>query len=1841
MDVFQLRDTVVNSYSDYVRSFVNVKDSKLAEFVEGHLNGETLWPEPLIQLNPAFESGGWIDDLASNSTLHQVCASVFRIKNLDHLHGESMRLHRHQVEAVQTARQRENYVLTTGTGSGKSLAYILPIVDHVLRNGSGNGVQAIVVYPMNALCNSQYGELEKFLRLGFPAGKEPVRFASYTGQTSQEEREEIRRNPPDIILTNYVMLELLLTRPTDTKLVAASQNLSFLVLDELHTYRGRQGADVALLVRRLREACNAPDVLCVGTSATMATGGSRVDRNKKVAEVASQLFGSVVKPENVIGETLRRQTNVFDDVTDLDRLRKDIACKEIPGTYLEFSSSAMAGWLESNFGLTNEDDGSLVRQVPLPINGENGATRRLAELSGLDETICERAIRNWLLAGYECEPDPDSRLRPFAFRLHQFISRGDTVYASLEDDDSRRHSLNGQQFAPDDPDTVLLPLCFCRECGATYYAAWRFERNGRVCFRSRDLYDRADDPDRGEAGFLFRDPQNPWPEEEGEVVFRLPDDWLEEASGRLRIRKGLKASEPQSLPINTAGEVDAGGLEFQWIPTPFRFCLSCSVSYRVRKGASDFAQLATLASGGRSSATTVLGLSAVQYLKKEGTLQEHARKLLSFTDNRQDASLQAGHFNDFVEVSLLRSGLYKAIVAAGEEGLAHDELAQKTFRALSLGLDDYAAQPGVQFAQKTQTEKALRNVLAYRLYCDLRRGWRISSPNLEQCGLLRIEYPSLDELCASDQMWQGTHAALVISSPATRLNICTTLLDFMRRELAINVEYLANEFFERLQQQSGQNLRQPWALDEQEKPYTASVVFPRSRQHGERLYNTYISSRSGFGLYIGRRGTLPEFEASGGKLKTDDKSEVLVDLFKVLASAGYLEIAEDPKDPDQPPGYQLQASAISWHAANGDVAFHDPIRVPNPPEGGSKTNSFFVEFYKTVAGSLKGLEAKEHTAQVPYSERQDRERDFGSAKLPVLFCSPTMELGVDIRQLNVVNMRNVPPTPANYAQRSGRAGRSGQPALVYTYCTTGSSHDQYFFRRQTLMVSGSVKPPRLDLANEDLIQAHMQAVWLAETKQALGDSLTDLLECEGERPSLQIRDSVKSGLTQPGVIRRALQKGSSILSTLQSDLASADWYSENWLEQILNHTLHEFDRACDRWRSLFNAATAQLEHQNRIISDVAQRHRWEEAKRISKEAQAQRELLTESGNLSHSDFYSYRYFASEGFLPGYNFPRLPLSAYIPARRRSRGQDEFLSRPRFLAITEFGPNSLIYHEGSRYVVNKVILPPGEREAMTTSAKVCLSCGYVRELNSAEAGPDLCENCNSIALQRIAPLLRLQNVSTRRRDRINSDEEERTRLGYEVRTGLRFKEISGQPQFQSAEVIHSSEKKLNLQYGSAATIWRINLGWKRRKNKEQHGFVLDLEKGYWQKSDELPDDDDVTDPLGPRTNRVVPFVEDRRNCLVLSPESTLLPGDMASFQAAVKKAIEAVYQLEDNELAAEPLPSSTDPRQLLFYEAAEGGAGVLRRILDDGLNEVAREALQICHFDPDTGIDLKRADGANEDCSRACYDCLMSYGNQRDHEFLNRQAVKDLLMELASSKTEASQAPVTLASHLENLKSMCDSELEKRWLDYLVERDLKLPTTAQKYYKKCSTKPDFVYETDHTAIYIDGPPHDFPDRQKRDDEKTMAMQDFGITVLRFHHTDDWAEQISRFPHIFGISRESTMQPLNPSVVDAHDEEHNLDLDLFDDDWHTIITSLSQNDGELQIESGEDVYDSRRVVGMYELKLTTANGELIVIDSRDEAAQLISDVLKKQQRPCIAVDPNEANASTVILKAAGLGS
>ena len=1731
MDVFRLRNQLIDDYASFISSFIEIRDPRIREQVRDEVAQGLLWPDPLIQLNPGFEPASTIDELVNANVLDARCREIFLRDKTPTSSGEPLRLHRHQDDAIRVALQCVSYILTTGTGSGKSLAYIIPIVNHVLHRGSGKGIQAIIVYPMNALVNSQINELTRFLNYGFPDGRCPVTFARYTGQEDDDERRRIMADPPDILLTNSVMLELILTRPQERqRLIRAARGLQFLVLDELHTYRGRQGADVAMLVRRVREATEASALQCVGTSATLAGSGTYEEKQAEVARVASQLFGTEVKPTHVIGETVQRVTRPLDienpDFLAALRTRIEEPSLVPPRDFTTFTDDPLAIWIETTFGVRQEPgSGRLVRAEAKAITGDEGAARLLSQHTSVSPERCREVLEQSLLSGYLIA-NPDTGFPAFAFRLHQFISRGESIYASIEAEDIRHITAQKQQYVPGSRDRILIPLVFCRECGQEYYSIYlqKDPETGSRWVLPRDLFE-TQDRENAQPGYLYASTDSPWPEALDAVLARVPDDWLEEHQGSLRIARSRRDDIPTGIVLRADGHQAESGAQAHFVRSPFHFCLRCGVTYGMRQ-TSDFQKLATLGTGGRSTATTILSLSTIRSLRQDGTLPKHAQKLLSFTDNRQDAALQAGHFNDFIQVAILRSALYAAVMQAGEQGISHEELAQRVFAQLNLVRSLYAVNPDAIGLAKEETDRALREILAYRLYTDLERGWRVTSPNLEQCGLLRISFKYLNEICEAEDKWADLHPALATADPDARARVASVLLGHMRRELAIKVDHLDPLYQEQIRQRSSQRLISPWALDDNEDMTRSAIMYPRPFSQGQDSRgNLFVSARGGFGQYLRRRTTFPRLSA---KPTTDDSLQIIRDLLKILKLGGLVEIVDDSADD---PGYQLPAAALLWQAGDGTTGYHDPIRVPNPPEVGLRTNPFFVEFYRAVGATLQDISSAEHTAQVDYEDRIERERLFGDGTLPVLYCSPTMELGVDIKDLNAVNLRNAPPTPANYAQRSGRAGRSGHPALVFTYCAAGSSHDQYFFKRPVRMVSGAVTPPRLDMSNEDLIRAHVQAIWLAETGIDLGASLKDVLNLSGDVPSLELQEHVLDGIHSDGARQRARARAERVLATLSAEVAQARWYTNGWLDRTLTHAPQRFDETCARWRGLYRAALHQYQVQTTIIADASRSSREKNiAKSHRREAESQLELLTEAKNVVQSDFYSYRYFASEGFLPGYNFPRLPLSAFIPGRRRRGTQDEYISRPRFLAISEFGPRALIYHEGARYEIRKVILPmEGEGEqAPVRAAKQCRVCGYLHPIREGE-GPDRCQHCDAELPPSLNNLFRLQNVSTIRRGRINCDEEERLRMGFELRSGVRFAEYAGERSCQTAAVECDGSLLATLTYGNAATIWRLNMGWRRRRNPNMLGFMLDMEKGTWERSQQTPESDAVDDEVGPVKKRVIPYVEDHRNCLLIEPASSLLNPDertrrmqMASLQSALKHAIQVVFQLEESELITEPLPNDLERRIILFYEASEGGAGVLHRLQEEphNLALVAREALSICHFDPDTGEDLKHAPRAREECEAACYDCLMSYTNQLDHLLLDRKAILDLLQDLAAAVVRASPTNVHREEHLQRLMNLAGSDLERDWLRLLEAGDRRLPTDAQRLLVEYGTRPDFYYADPFALIYIDGPHHDYPERQTRDREQTERVaRDLGCTILRFGYRDDWQAILDKHPEVFG--------------------------------------------------------------------------------------------------------------------------
>jgi hypothetical protein len=896
MDVFDFRDRLIGEYERFTRSFVRIRAGDIKAHVDAAYSSERFWPAPMVGLNPAFVPGGEIGQFVTEGLLHPECERIFRSGKTAHgASGTLLTLHKHQEEAIRIAKQRKSYVLTTGTGSGRSLSYFVPIVDDVLRRKAAKqatALTAIVVYPMNALCNSQLEELQKYLCLGYPDGGEPVSFARYTGQENDEARQRLAANPPDILLTNYVMLELMLTRhsPPDPQVMTEAKGLRFLVLDELHTYRGRQGADVAMLVRRVRDRTNA-DLLCVGTSATMATGGTATNRARAVASVASRLFGTDVRPENIITETLQRVAHDASGAGSSGLATAIAAGVPDVTTYEALRRDPVVAWVEDTLGLAREGDRWVRTNRPKTLRE---AAALLAAASGRDEAECLDHIRRLLLLAYRTH-GPDGRPL-FAFRLHQFVAGAGDVFTTLEHPGSRFLTLSGQQFQPGAERKPLFTAIFCRSCGQEYLPVWAtLSRRCPVHLAPREFGDRSADAEDGTLhGYFMPDPSGEFDADDPD---RYPDEWLEPArDGTQRLRQNYRQNRPVPFRAGPDGGADEQGLPGWFVPRTFRFCLNreCDAVFdgSVR---SETAKLGSLSAEGRSSATTVLTIAAMRHLLGETSLPKSARKLLGFTDNRQDASLQAGHLNDFVMVLLLRGALLAALRKQSDGTLTDDVLTHKVLEHLRLVPQDYASTPDAKGAKAEAAKKALRDVLGYRLYFDLRRGWRFTHPNLEQLGFLCIDYLSLETCAADEEEWTKRHPLLARASPETRVSLLRDLLDRMRRGLSIKTAFLDGNFLDQVQKRSFIELREPWGMAEDERPLVASAMVPRPQPPTRRLPVpvVHVSHRSAFGRKVKAKNTWgAAAEAVPGRVDEDAYNRIVDDMLGVLATYGLAEPVE-------------------------------------------------------------------------------------------------------------------------------------------------------------------------------------------------------------------------------------------------------------------------------------------------------------------------------------------------------------------------------------------------------------------------------------------------------------------------------------------------------------------------------------------------------------------------------------------------------------------------------------------------------------------------------------------------------------------------------------------------------------------------------------------------------------------------------------------------------------------------------------------------------------------------------------------------------------------------------------
>jgi superfamily II DNA/RNA helicase len=1706
MNVFQTHKKIVRDYETYIRSFLRIADPSIRGVVEQELGQGKLWPEPLLQFNPAYQKFGSLEELTSQKILHPTIRDIFK--------GYS--LYKHQVDAIKLGTAGKDFIVTSGTGSGKSLTYIGSIFHHLLSHPDEPGVTAVVVYPMNALINSQFDEFTRYKEnYEQSTGQEfPISFGQYTGQEKEDAREKMRDKPPQVLLTNYMMLELLLTRVRERTIRdGIFQNLRFLVFDELHTYRGRQGADVALLVRRIRARCSQP-VTCIGTSATMVSVGTLAEQRAEVAKVATKLFGKPFGAEQVVPERLDRSLAFDGQLPSVTQLANSIAAGINPDDDDDkLKTHPVAIWLENRIALESRE-GELIRGKPRPIDA---IVSELAEASQQPKESCRvflEALLQWISSVNKRLQDSGQRYTILPFKLHQFISQTGSVYVTLDQDEHRDITLEPGVFKQDETgEKPIFPIVFSRASGHAFVCVTRLGSHLEPREFRESTSDDDDENSESNDGYLIvgEDVWNP-----ADDCDQLPESWWRMTKQGPVPDSRKKAFFPIKLYFDEFGNCSES-LPFEkgwwgwFMKAPLLFDPTGGVFYDTRTN--EGTKLSKLGSEGRSTSTTITAFSILNQLDDAGYPQKD-QKLLSFTDNRQDAALQAGHFNDFVQVVRLRAGIHKALTQSPSGTLTYSSIGEAVRRALNLPFLDFAnrdVEPALAVIRR-QIERAFEDFLTCRAIADLRRSWRIVLPNLEQCALLAIEYANLDEVAATDEFWNGMPLLCELNH-SDRREFVETILDFFRLEYALHSEtYLTQSRIRDLSNDFKDKLRSPWTLDRNEELREPFAIRHDTLARSSKVFTKSMGPASGLGKFIKQYVRQKNIDLD---LRGDHYRAFIMGLMAKLEEADYLKSQPATNEKNEKvPIYRLRLEKIIWRLGDGETVKPDAIKQRSYKDQLPRPNDFFRTLYQRDFAKMKRLRGDDHTGQLGTEVRIQREDDFRAGTISALFCSPTMELGIDISNLSVVHMRNAPPNPANYAQRSGRAGRSGQAALVFTYCSSYAPHDRHYFKEQQALVSGAVMAPRLDLCNRELLTSHLNALVMSEVGlQGLNDagegkpSIMRLVVDDNDK--MPLAAEVRSGLDIPRATFDDLKSTfKRAIRDFEDDLTSkaATWYSDQWIEQNLSHVADHLDKSLERWRRLYRSARTILTRATQKIesgtlslgSDEYRKH-----KRNQDQATRQLDLLrNDAGGFAElSEFYPYRYFASEGFLPGYNFTRLPLRVFLPT---SDSSGEFISRPRSIALREFGPLNIIYHNGRKFRVCQLVVQ--DAESSLTEAKVSTKAGYFLPSDQKDlelcpfSGLNLGDNANK---EHLHDLMDMAESRAEEIDRISCEEEERVSRGYEINTY--FSIDGGHVERVRKAVAQSSENDLlNLRYIPAARLIHVNYKW---RSQNSDGFPLGMVSGDWRSS--IPGQDS---PIKEDFRLVKLWTSNLADALYIEPIQPLgLERDgVITLQHALKRAIEGVFQVEPNEIGVVTVGDPESPN-ILLYEASEGSLGILSQFVEDVqvFRKVVEQAIAICRFDDP------------EYKGPASYDDLLSYYNQRDHKTIDRHLIQDALQKLLICNIEI-QANASFKSYDDQYQTLLrgidpTSSTERKFIDHLYQHGYRLPDAAQKRVDGLFVQPDFYYEP-RIWVFCDGTPHDQPAVQADDEVKRQAIIAQGDEVWVYHYRDNLAEKITARPDIF---------------------------------------------------------------------------------------------------------------------------
>ena len=1578
-------DEIKKEYIGYISTTFHFRNQNLQKKLVEELD-KTVSNGPFVEIKDSFKSGKSIEELIDNGTLSPLFRDLESKKKYPPKLPISRPLYLHQEKAVEKIVSGKNLVVSTGTGSGKTNCFLIPVINELLREKEkgqlNDGVRAIFIYPMNALANDQIKGLREIL-MAYP----DIRFGVYNGGTENREmdaiklyeamyanekypelrkrlpneevsRERMKEHPPHILFTNYAMLEHMLFRPGDDSIFSNS-NFKFVVLDEAHVYAGATGIETAFLMGRLKGRITGkrkPQFIL--TSATLGDGSP--SSNERVVEFAERLTGCNYTTDEIItayrdnsqksSKIYQYPIQLFTDLANEENFFNDILDKY--NLDFKYSKEREEGEAEVLYDIISSS--SFYAKMR-----SKGSLLKLSDFAELLEITSQEAVRFIAL----CAKARKNGKPLIDIRYHYFLKALDGCYLALDYEDSL--SLIRKDHFPlsNEKTAKMFEIAVCEDCGEI--AILGKVTNGKLLIASN--LDEL-------SYYQVQYNQNLFEEEE------------ENGKNEIKI-KAKKKNEDKVFYLckNCGAIVEEDEAHNSWctcgntqqikiFKSPKDNCLNCGGHLRRFNLGYDAATAVIATSlyeqipeykfdveeNAEEQSTTNPFLQKVE---KKKIKSRTGSQFLIFSDSRQGAAKFACYLSESYKEFLRRRGIWNVVTQ--EESNYKEGLNISDFVSV---LDNYYS--GLNLFRKSNSDHIESSITENR-----RNAWVAVLNELYNCNrdtsLVSLGKISFEYLGNSDDIIQ-----VVVKNFNLSKQDAKNFLNFLAFEIVRSAAIITDKITD-----INPNDREYLYYTPYQKfitKYKDDSVFnsqgfmptPRILKSGEKKYyrsnklwlTTKILQLDGDKAveFLGNYWDYLVSDNNKFKLQTNDGKGYFIPANYFKVNLGNNAVLWKCKKCGKVTQFNIGNNCIQ-------IGCEGILERLNSEE--FCNDNYYAMLYKSE--KVSPLFVKEHTAQLAKKDALDYQQQFIRKEINALSCSTTFEMGVDVGELETVFLRNIPPLASNYAQRVGRAGRRIDAAAFALTFARLRSHDFTFFDSPIEMINGVIYPPKFNLDNEKILKRHIYAVALSLYLKINPDlySANNAKPFINEKGYLGFLDWLKS---EPVELSDLLRNS---ISITDKQLKNKYINSYEWLEEFIGE------------QGIFSKIMKEFEQNVEYL-----KREYEKAIR-ARDVDTATIFSRKLERYQKNDLIDF--LVRGNILPKYGFPvdSVELTQNIAAKSFKSLN---LSRDLSVAIAEYAPSSEVVADGGLYTsryIRKPIVNKSEMSDFETGyfskCSICDEINYSKMPIGTDGIP--CAICGHI----------LKN-----RDFYKSIE---PRAGFIAEEEIKNVPLRSQERKYRTDAIYIGDETAYPISKYEYEFENIKLEVESTANdslvvKSTDFFYVCPKCGYSIASDEASKLSEYEDyrpgvarieknnkshnnPFGKGKCSNTSLIryslhhEFKTDVAKISFEcDTSDYSTMLSVMHALLNSFAHEFSIERRDIKACLTYKKTNGKmehKIIIYDAVPGGAGHSRRLVtEDGeiLKAVIKRAINL--------LDTCK-------CSPSCYRCLRSYENQKKHEILDRE------------------------------------------------------------------------------------------------------------------------------------------------------------------------------------------------------------------------------------------------------------